>query len=218
MTPTTPTPPEQESEAPFSIFALSGYKGSGKTTAAGMLQAISLGDLAIRSFATPLKVTLRKMNPVIDPETGLRLEDAMRTHGEDGVKQRFPEYRRLMQGMNSIKDFDQDFYGRIGAESTVALAAGGHFEGVVFDDARFPSELHSLDDAAEDIALGMGRDVNLVTIRLGLPAPLDYSHQMHHTETALDDWEESYTITAESLIQLREELEAIYQEVMSVTE
>ena len=218
MIPAMPTPPEWEPEAPFSIFALSGYKGSGKTTAAGMLQAISQGDLAVRSFATPLKVTLRKMNPVIDPESGTRLEDAIRTHGEDGVKQRFPEYRRLMQGMNSIKDFDQDFYGRIGAESTVALAAGGHFDGVIFDDVRFPSELDSLDDAAVDIVVGMERDVNLVNIRLGFPVSLEDRYQMHPTETALDDWDADYTIMAENLNQLQEEIVTIYREVMDVTE
>lgn len=218
MTPVVPNPASDEAKGPFAIFALSGYKGAGKTTAAGMLQAMSQGELAVRSFATPLKVTLRKMNPVIDPESGLRLEDAIRTHGEDGVKQRFPEYRRLMQGMNSIKDFDPDFYGRIGAESTVALATGGHFEGVIFDDTRFLSELLSLDDAAEDIVLDMDRDVNLVNIRLGLPASREGRDQMHLTETALDDLEPGYTITAENLTQLQEELVTIYREVMSVAE
>lgn len=213
MMPVLPNPASSEAKGPFTIFALSGYKGAGKTTAAGMLQAISKGSLAVRSFSTPLKTTLSKMNPIIDAESGIRLQEALRIHGELHVKQNFPEYRSLMQGMNSIKDFDQDFYGRIGAESTVTLAAGGHFDGVIFDDVRFLSELNALDDAAEDIVIGMERDVDLVNIRLGLPASQEDRQQMHSTETALDDIEAGYTIVAENLIQLQEQIVTIYQEV-----
>lgn len=207
MTPTSPVPAESGTDI-FTIFALSGYAGQGKTTAAGMLQAVSQGELAVRSFAAPLKTTLYKMNPILDAETGLRLQEALRLHGEQHVKTYFPEYRRLMQGMNSIKDFDADFYGRLGAESVEALIAGGHFHGVIFDDMRFPSEYRALEEV---------RGADLVTIRLGLPATDEEGVQdMHITETALDTHNTDYIIVAENLVELQEELVAIYREVMNV--
>lgn len=207
MTPDSPVPAESGTDV-FKIFALSGYAGAGKTTAAGMLQAISKGELAVRSFASPLKTTLFKMNPIVDAETGLRLQEALRLHGEQHVKAYFPEYRRLMQGMNSIKDFDTDFYGRLGAESVEALIAGDHFHGVIFDDMRFPSELRALEriDGAE-----------LTTIRLGLPATDEEGAlDMHVTETALDAHNTDYIVVAETLNELQEELVHIYREVMNV--
>jgi len=72
-----------------------GYAGSGKDTVAAYLASRGFARVA---FADPVRSVLMNMDPLITRD-GLRLQDAVRVHGWDTAKRRFPEVRGLLQGL-----------------------------------------------------------------------------------------------------------------------
>lgn len=211
MTPTLDEP-QGEPRPPFPVVAFLGYAGQGKTTAAQFLRGLTLMDAepgeppwVINSFAAPLKSMLVSMNPLVDEAAPpWRIKDALSDWSEEEVKQKFPEYRRLMQTFGeAIKSFDPLFFARMGAEAA-ACAASGHYSGMIFDDLRFPSELEALKSTP-------GLDVH--TIRIGDPNPSGRLH-MHHSETSMDTHKPDFIIRAETLGELEAGVEAIYEGIV----
>lgn len=80
----------------LNLILLSGKARSGKTTFANSLIPDTGPEYASLSLAGPIKADLLILNPIID-SGGRRLQEVLLMLPEDEVKDRYPEYRRLMQ-------------------------------------------------------------------------------------------------------------------------
>lgn len=81
---------------PF-IVGITGFAQSGKDTAAHIL--IDKMGFKRFAFADPLKRDLVVLDPIVCPDSGVRLSEVLETldNDLDRVKQVFPEWRRLCQ-------------------------------------------------------------------------------------------------------------------------
>ena len=153
------------------IVGLAGYAGTGKSTAAEYLREAH--GFTVLSFAEPLREALLTLNPIIDSD-GLTL--AFAYEGWDGdwrtVKDEYPVVRELLQrlgtdvGRNMI---DPDIWVNMAMRKAEAIVGP-----VVFDDVRFPNEVHAIVHAR-------GRVWRTVRTGVG-PA------NGHESESALDDF------------------------------
>lgn len=128
------------------VVGLTGYAGSGKSTAAQYL--VERHGFTRLSFAAPLKKMLRTLNPYVaanplphmDSEP-LRVNDLFVTMTEQQIKESpaGDEYRRLLQvlGTDCIRAVDDDFW----IKAVTAVIEATDPEGkYVLDDVRFPNE------------------------------------------------------------------------------
>lgn len=154
-------------------IGLSGYARSGKDTVAGIL--IDEGWTRF-AFADKLKLAVRKLNPIVDldgwSDVPITLEEAIAEVGLDAAKERYPEYRRLLQVMGT--EVGRDMFGEnFWVEQALRDVADDDL--AVFTDCRFPNEAQAIKDR--------GGVVWRVT-RPGF-GPING----HASETSLDDWD-----------------------------
>jgi hypothetical protein len=132
------------------IVGVTGYARAGKDTVADRL--VARHGFKRMSFAGPLKAVLLKMNPILGmdpmrPGFCITLKDALERYGgENGVKELFPEYRRLLQklGTEGIRAIDEEFWIKAAAKMIMAEANDSR---LVFTDCRFPNEGTAINDA-----------------------------------------------------------------------
>lgn len=119
-------------------IGLTGFKGSGKDTAAQVL--IDRGYMRV-AFADPLRQMALAIDPVISssphrPDPNVRLSELVENMGWDRAKQH-PEVRRILMRLGT-----EAVRGVLGEDIWVDTAdrLHGHVERVVFTDVRFDNE------------------------------------------------------------------------------
>lgn len=199
----------------YHIVAFSGPAGAGKSTAAELWKSFNSTKWVRRSFATPLKTILGRMDPILDCWNDEGLRSLIACYGERGVKERYPEYRRLLQDLGEgIRDWDPTYFARIMHESIWSHASSdweGREGGSVIDDLRLPVEHSSPGTTAK--ALGCPfTHIRVDTSRLNT---LDD----HYTETALRWIVPDYVVQNDGdVADLSDKLKAIYEEVVNGAE
>lgn len=138
------------------IILLTGYKGSGKNTAAEMFKEklqeknVDIGIIGIFAFADKLRDHLWALNPMVgtSPEGGRfdwRL--ALNTYGYDKAKHLFPDIRRLQQayGTEVIREHvGPDYW----VEQLLREIDYMHLDWALITDCRFVNEWEAVCDAA----------------------------------------------------------------------
>lgn len=118
---------------------LAGFARSGKDSVGSVL--VSQGFVR-RSFASPMRVALCRLNPLVDTVNGVMpLMDALYLLGSwEGLKERAPGVRVLLQRLGS--DVGREMFGE---DFWVGQAFKGlDDESVVFTDVRFPNEAEAI--------------------------------------------------------------------------
>jgi hypothetical protein len=115
------------------IVGVTGFPRSGKDTVADYLVAkYGFVKLAINE---PMRAMLSALNPFLFQ--GLRVEDALNSHGYEQTKNLFPEYRKLLQRLG--KEASRDIFGE-NFWIDMAIRRAGRYQNVVFNDVRFANE------------------------------------------------------------------------------
>jgi hypothetical protein len=123
---------------PF-VVGLTGFATSGKDTAAlGLIEQLGFKKL---SFADPLRRDIQVLDCIVafdedmDP---IRVSDCFEIYGYNESKERWPEFRRLLQvyGTEVHRALDDDYW----INRTVGHIISDGTPGYVFTDARFPNE------------------------------------------------------------------------------
>lgn len=178
----------------FPLVGMIGRKRSGKNSVAEALREEAGFELA--AFADPLREAAYAINPYVgvgplpddlaNPHPR-RYADVIDALGYEKAKEVFPEVRLFLQrlGTEGVRSLDPDFWVRIASQRMDARTGP-----LVVTDVRFPNE-------AEAITSRGGLLVR--TVRLGQQDDGD----LHPSETALDDWEVDYQVTARDLEGLR---------------
>lgn len=119
----------------MTVIGLTGWGGSGKSTAAEML--VEDHGFTRVSFAGPLKRMVFTLDPIITDD-GQRLSQIWELHQGDErhIKTWYPEYQRILRtlGTECVRAEDEDFWVR---------AMGNRLEAdvdYVIDDVRLPNE------------------------------------------------------------------------------
>ena len=127
-----------------------------------------------------LEGVMNATDPVVC-STGPRLSTLLSRHGEDRVKARYPEYRRLLQHLGTgMRALDDSFWLSAGMAQAAAVPA------CAFTDVRFPNEADAI-EAAGGVLVRM--------IRAGQEPP---GPDAHISETALLDRRTDHTFTCAS--------------------
>lgn len=143
---------------PAKIIGFSGFKGSGKNTAADLVRDVYENRMMeLAAFADPLREMVEAIDPVVTNHDGepylYRYSDAIAGYGYDRAKEEFPEIRRFIQalGTEAIRDLLGETYGlteMLGAAPCTVImrrriiqAAVDHDWGIIITDVRFPDEL-----------------------------------------------------------------------------
>jgi hypothetical protein len=153
-------------------IALLGLPRSGKDTAADTLVTELFYERV--AFADPLKEMALEINPIIaqDAVGPFKLAPLVRAYGWERAKDEYPDVRRFLQNLGqSIRDYDPDFWLRVGLKSLDAVASRG-FPAVV-TDCRYPNEADALRERA------------FMFIRLERPTAYAATHE---SDTALADY------------------------------
>lgn len=164
-------------------IALWGKARSGKdTVAARLCEAHGYTRLA---FADPLKDMALSVDPFVTTVAGqpVRLSEVVKLHGWDGAKSIFPEVRRLLQHMGqTVRERDRSFWIRTLLRSAVMISGP-----IVVTDVRYPNEFKAMQRAG----------FQMVQIRrpAALRCTLADSMSQHESETALDDFTSTLTLT-----------------------
>ena len=118
---------------------LAGFARSGKDSVGAVL--VSEGFVR-RSFATPMRQALCRLNPLVDTVNGVMpLMDALYLLGSwEGLKERAPGVRVLLQRFGT--DVGRELFGE-GFWVEQAFRGLGD-ESVVFTDVRFPNEAEAI--------------------------------------------------------------------------
>lgn len=151
-------------------LGLSGYARSGKDSVASIL--IDHGWTRF-AFADKLKLAVKRLNPILDCELGnpFTLDDALTRYGAEVTKEKYPEYRRLLQVMGT--EVGRDMFGEnFWVEQ--ALREVGDNDLAVFTDCRFPNEAKAIKERG---------GVMWRVERPGFGPVND-----HASEISLDDW------------------------------
>mgnify|MGYP003624029130 CR=1 FL=1 len=153
-------------------IGLSGYARSGKDTVAGILAEEGWHRYA---FADKLKLAVRKLNPIVDingwDDVPITLEEAISEVGLDEAKERYPEYRRLLQVMGT--EVGRDMFGdNFWVEQAFR---GVQHDKAIFTDCRFPNEAQAI----------VERGGEVWRIRRPGFGPING----HASEISLDSWE-----------------------------
>lgn len=131
------------------LIGITGNARHGKGSIANILAA---NGYTVLSFAEPVREFLLKVNPLIQTMQtslpgeapycrGIRLSVLLAQYGWDGVKERFPDVRALLQrvGTDAAKPiFGNDCWVNIGLYRAKSLINQG--ARICFDDVRFPLE------------------------------------------------------------------------------
>lgn len=123
-----------------------GYAQSGKDTVANWL--VEHHGFVKRSFADALRDDVWIMNPIVswyrneaswDPWSPITYQSAVRTHGYEEAKLRYPEIRRILQvyGTEVRRAEDPDVWLN---RFTQWVQAHPEHERIVVPDVRFPNE------------------------------------------------------------------------------
>ena len=118
---------------------LAGFARSGKDSVGRVLVA---NGFVRRSFASPMRVALCRLNPLVDTCNGVMpLMDALYLLGSwEGLKERAPGVRVLLQRLGS--DVGREMFGE---DFWVGQAFKGlKDESYVFTDVRFPNEAEAI--------------------------------------------------------------------------
>ena len=118
---------------------LAGFARSGKDSVGRVLVA---NGFVRRSFASPMRVALCRLNPLVDTVNGVMpLMDALYLLGSwEGLKERAPGVRVLLQRLGS--DVGREMFGE---DFWVGQAFKGlKDESYVFTDVRFPNEAEAI--------------------------------------------------------------------------
>ncbi len=118
---------------------LAGFARSGKDSVGSVL--VSQGFVR-RSFASPMRVALCRLNPLVDTVNGVMpLMDALYLLGSwEGLKERAPGVRVLLQRLGS--DVGREMFGEDFWVDQAFKGLGD--ESVVFTDVRFPNEAEAI--------------------------------------------------------------------------
>ena len=118
---------------------LAGFARSGKDSVGSVL--VSQGFVR-RSFASPMRVALCRLNPLVDTVNGVMpLMDALYLLGSwEGLKERAPGVRVLLQRFGS--DVGREMFGEDFWVDQAFKGLGD--ESVVFTDVRFPNEAEAI--------------------------------------------------------------------------
>jgi len=177
------------------IIGISGRKRSGKDTVGQMFYKQGFRR---KAFAQPIKDVLYTLNPIVESlgeSDSLTVRDVVDSIGYEEGKDRYPEIRRLLQVMG--KEIGRDmFYENVWID--MAFMDIDSFDDVVFTDVRFPNE-------AEAIRARGGK-----VFRVYRPSVLD-GHDLHPSETALDDYEfDAYIENSGSIDELEDEVNLLF--------
>jgi hypothetical protein len=118
---------------------LAGFARSGKDS----VGAVLVGEGFVRrSFATPMRQALCRLNPLVDTVNGVMpLMDALYLLGSwEGLKVRAPGVRGLLQRLGT--DVGREMFGDDFWVEQAFRGLGG--ESVVFTDVRFPNEAEAI--------------------------------------------------------------------------
>lgn len=171
------------------LIGLVGRKRSGKDSVADILAEHGYRKAA---FADPLRAMAAAINPLVGtgPLPGdlfnphpRRYNDVLDAIGYEAAKELYPEVRRFLQvlGTDAVRELlGDDVWVDLGNDRIYAndAAAGPP---LAFTDVRFPNE-------AAIIKSNGG-----VIVRVARPS-LPVDGDAHISETALDDYEEDYTV------------------------
>lgn len=124
------------------IIGLAGYGRVGKDTVASRL--VSMG-FRQEAFARRLKQIVHAIDPLLEEDT--RLSAALDLFGEDGVKDQYPEYRKICQELGVAARR------RLGANVWVDAVMRDirNNEDVVISDVRFFNELTAIWDVGGEV-------------------------------------------------------------------
>jgi len=153
------------------IIGLSGYAQSGKDTVANYL--VTNKGFTRVAFADPIKELLYEMNPIIDEQNAVTLQNLVDNVSWEGAKL-YPEVRSLLQnlGMGGRKVFNRNFWIDVALE----YAQNNSHEGpYVVTDVRFKNEAKRIKNMGGQIWRVERPFVNAVN--------------GHISEHDLDDWE-----------------------------
>ena len=163
----------------YPLIGLIGKKRSGKDTfASTLIEELNYTKIA---YADPLREAALALNPIVNTEPGyfgpVRYAAALEEFGYEGAKDKFPEFRAILQrlGTESIRALDDGFWLRI-ATARISATTGP----VVVTDVRFPNEADRIHE------LG-GRLVRI--IRLSTEEADE-----HPSEKALDGYAADYDV------------------------
>lgn len=163
------------------LIGLIGKKRAGKDTFAAVLTERHGYEKV--AFADPLREAALALDPIVHVEIDkngepdvMRYSEALEAFGYEKAKDLFPEVRTVLQrlGTDSIRALDAGFWVRA-AMDRVAKIDGP----VVVTDVRFPNEANAIRNAG-------GKLIRIT--RHAQPG------DDHPTETALDDYQEDYTV------------------------
>lgn len=188
------------------LVGLIGKKRVGKDTFASVL--VEEFGFARVAFADPLKEMALTIDPIIDAYDAdnscsdpdccggpwpdiqeRRLGDVVAHVGWEGAKDTYPEARRFLQRLgDGVRQFDPEFWLRVGMREARALRRGGPDtaeafgpgQPVVVTDVRYPNEADAI------------RDAGGILIRIVRDGVDD--GDTHASETALDDYEVDATV------------------------
>ncbi|AWY05713.1 deoxynucleoside monophosphate kinase [Microbacterium phage Percival] len=175
------------------VIGLVGKKRTGKDTTARELAEHGYQPAA---FADPLRDLALAIDPVVGWDryvnAPIYYSDALTKYGYEAAKERFPEFRRFLQrlGTEGVRDTLGTKYGLrdlIGDDLWIVLAEEriqAADKPLVFTDVRFPNEAALIERYGDTVRI----------VRPSLPASTDD----HPSETALDDYETSETLTNDS--------------------
>lgn len=176
------------------LIGLAGYAGSGKDTVADILVE-HRGYMRI-AFADILRQCIRALNPILECQslhpTEIRVRDALLAYGYVEAKNRFSEYRRLLQAMGTEvgrEIFGEDFW----VDMTMRKVHTNRGSRIVISDVRFPNEANAIQHEGGKV------------IRIDRPHTTAVNH--HISEHALDGYEFDFTIDNDgTLAELREKV------------
>ncbi len=124
------------------IVGITGKKRHGKGTVGGILVR-EYGFTQI-DFTDALNYCLQVLNPIIERDGGypLRYADALKRHGYDGMKDRYPEAVALQQRMGTDVGrniIDPDLWTKLWRKSVDDHLTNG-YENIVVTNVRFDNE------------------------------------------------------------------------------
>lgn len=175
------------------LVGLIGKKRVGKDTFAAVLVE-EFGFTRV-AFADPLKEMALTIDPIIDVGAGwddeghlYSLNDLVKAHSWEYVKDTYPEARRVLQHLgDGVRQFDPEFWVRAGMAHADGLRRDRRDEGkwdasqwpVVITDVRYPNEADAI------------REAGGILVRIVRPGVDD--GDTHASETALDGYETAHT-------------------------
>ena len=123
-------------EIEAAIIGLTGFKGSGKTTAGRMLSAAL--NLPVMHLADPIKEIVTALDPF--DSKGIRLSTYTPDGGEAEAKAKHDQYRHALRSIGEgVRELNPTFW-----LESLAVRASGH-RGVIVPDIRFPLEAQACD-------------------------------------------------------------------------